>query len=53
MDELEHKLRSALTEMAEEVPPSHHAWAEQERRLAVVVEFDRRLWRPWRRPWWR
>jgi hypothetical protein len=35
MDELEHKLRSALTEMAEEVPPSHHAWAEQERRLAM------------------
>jgi hypothetical protein len=35
MDELEHKLRSALTEMAEGVPPSHHAWAEQERRLAM------------------
>jgi hypothetical protein len=34
MDELEQRLRSALTEMAEEVPPSHHAWAEQERRLA-------------------
>jgi hypothetical protein len=35
MDELERRLRSALTEMAEEVPPSHHAWAEHERRLAL------------------
>lgn len=35
MDELERRLRSALTEMAEEVPPSHNAWAEQERRLAL------------------
>jgi hypothetical protein len=35
MDELERRLRSALAEMAEEVPPSHNAWAEQERRLAL------------------
>jgi hypothetical protein len=35
MDELEHRLRSALTEMAEGVPPSHHAWVDQERRLAL------------------
>lgn len=35
MDELERRLRSALTDMAEEVPPSHNAWAEQERRLAL------------------
>ncbi|TCO64743.1 hypothetical protein [Actinocrispum wychmicini] len=35
MDELERRLRSALTDMAGEVPPSHNAWAEQERRLAL------------------
>jgi len=35
MDELERRLRSALADMAEEVPPSHNAWAEQERRLAL------------------
>ena len=35
MDELEHKLRSALTEMAEEVAPSHHAWAEHQRRISA------------------
>jgi hypothetical protein len=35
MDELERRLSSALTEMAEEVSPSHHAWVEQERRLAL------------------
>lgn len=40
-DELEHKLRSALTEMAEGVPPSHHAWAEQERRLAMKSRRNR------------
>jgi hypothetical protein len=41
MDELERKLRSALTEMAEEVSPSHHAWAEQERRLALKSRRNR------------
>jgi hypothetical protein len=35
MDELERRLRSALTEMAEEVSPSRDAWVEQERRLAL------------------
>ncbi|MEV4311573.1 hypothetical protein [Actinocrispum sp. NPDC049592] len=35
MDELERRLRSALVELAEEVPPSHNAWADQERRLAL------------------
>jgi hypothetical protein len=35
MDELERKLRSALTEMAEEVSPSHHAWAEHQRRVSA------------------
>jgi hypothetical protein len=35
MDEPEQRLRSALTEMAEGVPPSHHAWADQQRRLAL------------------
>jgi hypothetical protein len=35
MDELEHKLRSALTEMADEVAPSHHAWAEHQRRISA------------------
>jgi hypothetical protein len=34
MDELERQLRSALTEMAGRVPPSHDAWAEHQRRLA-------------------
>ncbi|SMC95595.1 hypothetical protein [Kibdelosporangium aridum] len=42
MDELEHRLRSALTEMAEEVPPSHGAWEEQQRRLALKSRRDRR-----------
>jgi hypothetical protein len=35
MEELERRLRSALTELAEEVPPSHNAWTEHERRLAL------------------
>jgi hypothetical protein len=35
MDELEHKLRSALTEIAEVVAPSHHAWAEHQRRISA------------------
>ncbi|MBE1466591.1 hypothetical protein [Kibdelosporangium phytohabitans] len=35
MDELEQQLRSTLTSMAEEVPPSHGAWNEQQRRLAL------------------
>jgi hypothetical protein len=35
MEELERRLRSALTELAEEVPPSHNAWIEHERRLAL------------------
>jgi hypothetical protein len=35
MDELERKLRSALTEMAEEVAPSHHPWAEHQRRISA------------------
>jgi hypothetical protein len=34
-DELEHKLRSALTEMAGEVAPSHHPWAEHQRRISA------------------
>ncbi|MET0237938.1 MAG: hypothetical protein ABW224_25085 [Kibdelosporangium sp.] len=34
MDELEQRLRSALTELAEEVPSSRHPWAEHQRRLA-------------------
>jgi hypothetical protein len=34
MDELEQRLRSALTELADEVPASKNAWAEHERRLA-------------------
>ncbi|CAM3598443.1 hypothetical protein KIPE111705_16155 [Kibdelosporangium persicum] len=42
MDELEHRLRSALTELAEEVPPSHGAWEEQQRRLALKSRRDRR-----------
>jgi hypothetical protein len=42
MDELERRLRSALTEMAEEVPPSHHAWTELERRLALKSRRSRR-----------
>ncbi|MBP2321905.1 hypothetical protein JOF56_002290 [Kibdelosporangium banguiense] len=41
MDELERKLRSALTEMAEGVPPSHNAWTEQERRLALKSRRNR------------
>ncbi|MET0237936.1 MAG: hypothetical protein ABW224_25075 [Kibdelosporangium sp.] len=41
MDELEQRLRSALTELAEEVPPSHHAWDEQQRRLALKSRRDR------------
>jgi hypothetical protein len=35
MDELEQRLRSVLTEMAEGVSPSRNAWAEHEHRLAV------------------
>jgi hypothetical protein len=35
MEELERRLRSALTELAEEVSPSHNAWIEHERRLAL------------------
>jgi hypothetical protein len=35
MDELEQKLRSALTEMADEVAPSHHPWAEHQRRISA------------------
>lgn len=35
MQELERRLRSALTELAEEVPPSHNAWMEHGRRLAL------------------
>jgi hypothetical protein len=35
MDELEHKLRSALTEMADEVAPSHHPWAAHQRRISA------------------
>nr|WP_157527693.1 hypothetical protein [Kibdelosporangium sp. MJ126-NF4]CEL15926.1 hypothetical protein [Kibdelosporangium sp. MJ126-NF4]CTQ93850.1 hypothetical protein [Kibdelosporangium sp. MJ126-NF4] len=35
MDELEQRLRSTLTSMAEEVSPSHRAWDEQQRRLAL------------------
>ncbi|ONI72863.1 hypothetical protein ALI144C_43515 [Actinosynnema sp. ALI-1.44] len=35
MDELEQRLRSTLTSMAEEVPPSHSAWDEHQRRLAL------------------
>ncbi|RSM84562.1 hypothetical protein DMH04_20830 [Kibdelosporangium aridum] len=42
MDELEQRLRSALTEMAEEVPPSHGAWEDQQRRLALKSRRDRR-----------
>jgi len=42
MDELEGRLRSALAEMAEEVPPSHHAWAEHQRRVAAKSRRDRR-----------
>jgi hypothetical protein len=42
MDELEQRLSSALTEMAEEVPPSHNAWAEHHRRLAVKSGRTRR-----------
>lgn len=42
MNELERRLRSALTEMAEEVPPSHHAWTELERRLALKSGRSRR-----------
>ncbi|MBP2321903.1 hypothetical protein JOF56_002288 [Kibdelosporangium banguiense] len=34
-DELERKLRSALTEMADEVRPSHHPWAEHQRRISA------------------
>jgi hypothetical protein len=34
MDELERRLRSALTEMADEVPASRDAWGEHERRMA-------------------
>lgn len=42
MDELEGRLRSALAEMAEEVPPSHHAWVEHQRRVAAKSRRDRR-----------
>ncbi|TCO64741.1 hypothetical protein [Actinocrispum wychmicini] len=34
MDELEQRLSSVLTEMAEGVPPSPNAWVEHQRRLA-------------------
>jgi hypothetical protein len=42
MDELERRLCPALTEMAEEVPPSRDAWAEHQRRLARKSRRDRR-----------
>jgi hypothetical protein len=42
MDELERRLRSALADMAEEVPSSHHAWAEHQRRVAAKSRRDRR-----------
>lgn len=42
MNELEQRLRSAFAELAEEVPPSRHAWADQERRLALKSVRDRR-----------
>lgn len=42
MDELERRLSSILTEMAEEVLPSQNAWAEHERRLAQKSRAARR-----------
>jgi hypothetical protein len=42
MTALEDRLRSALADLADEVPASHNAWAEQQRRLAAARRPSRR-----------